>query len=57
VERDDDPDVETHRLPRCAECRRVWTNIRERGWQTHLVDDEPPLFYRPACAAREFGGN
>jgi len=28
-----------------------------RGWQTHLVDDEPPLFYRPACAAREFGGN
>lgn len=40
----------------CEECRRVWTDPRER-WQVYLSEDEPsvPVSYCPGCAEREFG--
>ena len=52
----EDPDVEAHALARCADCGRVWLDLREEGWLTHLPDaDGTPVFYCPTCAARPFG--
>jgi len=46
-------------IPRCAECEAHWLPADEERWRAYRTDDEPPelVFYCPACAEREFGGD
>jgi hypothetical protein len=46
-------------IPRCAECKAVWSPDDKERWQAHLGGDdldEPGVvvFYCPSCADREF---
>jgi len=50
----DDPTILTESLA-CLECRREWSNPKER-WRLFVTPDDPAetLLYCPGCASREF---
>jgi hypothetical protein len=42
-------------IPTCEECEAAWLPADDEPWSAYLTDNEPPAFYCPECAAREFG--